>query len=574
MQGYMRMDKKTKDLDDLQEQLGGFTRYQILVCIGAAYLSYATAYIHQSGIYLSAVPVFRCAVPPLEDPTYGLSEAEIRNYTIPYDYEKQKYDTCHRYDLNLTNCYVNLTCIQPTNDVIPCDKGYHYDTDVYTMTTVTQWNLVCDRSILDTIANSLFFVGFFIGSAAYGPVGDWLGRKLAMLVFCVCHLIFGISLCFSPYFELYLCLRVLSAGSAIACFISVFVYTSEICPKHHRTVVGMFVFQSANIAHATLPGFAYALRTWSNLMFITGLISVPFILIWFILPESPRWLLSVGRSDAARQIMEKYAQSNSLHVRDEDWEMVVQDEKEKQRNAMESEKYSVIELFKRPLMRIISLAVVFGWFTANLVFYGLALNVGSLSGDPYTNAGINGAIEIVGTALILFAPWTGKRNLLCASFLFCSISCFASTVCVEFANGNQALETTSVVLAVMGKMGATSVFTIIYSLTSDIYPTVVRATGVGMGSMAARVGGVVTPFTLELQNSIPWLIQTIFGILSVFAFMTSLFFPETEKAVCLTSLDEAEIFYRQNMTLLNYITRSRDTVKYANGIKGTRITKL
>uniref|UniRef100_H2Z494 Uncharacterized protein n=1 Tax=Ciona savignyi TaxID=51511 RepID=H2Z494_CIOSA len=139
----MGFGSKTKDLDELQEQYGGITRFQIFVCIGASYLSYATAYIHQSGIFLSAVPSFRCAVPPLDDPSFGLTEAEIRNYTIPKNLSTQKYDSCHRYDLNLTNCDVNLTCLHSTNDIISCDKGYHYDTDVYEKTTVTQVCWTC-----------------------------------------------------------------------------------------------------------------------------------------------------------------------------------------------------------------------------------------------------------------------------------------------------------------------------------------------------------------------------------------------------------------------------------------------
>ena len=49
-----------------------------------------------------------------------------------------------------------------------------------------QWNLVCDRRILDPIANSLFFFGYFIGSAAHGPIADWLVKvyKRNLLLHC------------------------------------------------------------------------------------------------------------------------------------------------------------------------------------------------------------------------------------------------------------------------------------------------------------------------------------------------------------------------------------------------------
>jgi len=34
-----------------------------------------------------------------------------------------------------------------------------------------------------------------------------------------------------------------------------------------------------------------------------------------------------------------------------------------------------------------------------------------------------------------------------------------------------------------------------------------RTTGVSLGSMAARVGGMVSPFILQAQTTIPWLTQ-------------------------------------------------------------------
>ena len=43
-------------------------------------------------------------------------------------------------------------------------------------------------------------------------------------------------------------------------------------------------------------------------------------------------------------------------------------------------KIGIWDLFKRPLMRLISFNCMFIWFTSSMVFYGLALNAGSLSG--------------------------------------------------------------------------------------------------------------------------------------------------------------------------------------------------
>ena len=46
-------------------------------------------------------------------------------------------------------------------------------------------------------------------------------------------------------------------------------------------------------------------------------------------------------------------------------------------------KINTWHLFKRPLMRLLSFNCMFIWFTSSMVFYGLALNAGSLSGFSF-----------------------------------------------------------------------------------------------------------------------------------------------------------------------------------------------
>lgn len=38
------------------------------------------------------------------------------------------------------------------------------------------------------------------------------------------------------------------------------------------------------------------------------------------------------------------------------------------------------DLYRRPIMRILSINMLFAWFTVSMVFYGLSLNGGALSG--------------------------------------------------------------------------------------------------------------------------------------------------------------------------------------------------
>lgn len=55
-----------------------------------------------------------------------------------------------------------------------------------------------------------------------------------------------------------------------------------------------------------------------------------------------------------------------------------------------------------------------------------------------------------------------------------------------------------VLLEMLGKFGMTSAFCIVYAVTSELFPTVIRNSAMGCCSMAARIGTIVSPFILYL----------------------------------------------------------------------------
>ena len=57
-----------------------------------------------------------------------------------------------------------------------------------------------------------------------------------------------------------------------------------------------------HIGHATLGLLVYLIPNMRNLELFIGLFALPFMSLWILLPESPRWLLSKGRNEEAVKV--------------------------------------------------------------------------------------------------------------------------------------------------------------------------------------------------------------------------------------------------------------------------------
>ena len=76
------------------------------------------------------------------------------------------------------------------------------------------------------------------------------------------------------------------------------------------------------------------------------------------------------------------------------------------------------------------------------------------------------------------------------------------------------------ICAMVGKFGIAGSFALIYNYTAELYPVVVRSNGVGIGSIAGRVGGILFPFVLDLKGKVnnghgEYLPMAIFGSLAI-----------------------------------------------------------
>lgn len=129
----------------------------------------------------------------------------------------------------------------------------------------------------------------------------------------------------------------------------------------------------------------------------------------------------------------------------------------------------------------------------SLVFYGLSLQSSNLGSDTYTTFFWLSFIEIPGILITTIAMnYFGRKPVLQTLLLIGGFSCILPTF---IPNEYSWINTW---LAIIGKSNISGSFSLIYIYSVEIFPTVLRSTGLGMCSMFSRFGGILAPHLVTL----------------------------------------------------------------------------
>lgn len=84
---------------------------------------------------------------------------------------------------------------------------------------------------------------------------------------------------------------------------SSFIFLMEIVGPAKRELLGCVYSMPLAIGYALMALMAYYLRSWTNYSIGVALPSIIYLTYVFYMPESPKWLISVGRLEEASIVM-------------------------------------------------------------------------------------------------------------------------------------------------------------------------------------------------------------------------------------------------------------------------------
>lgn len=519
------------------QQVGSYGKWQWKLFFVVSFCGLFTAFHNLSAAFIAATPDHWCHVAAL-DKING--SYDLRNGSIPWEDGKGEYSSCTYYDRNWTGLVESGLSgdelpFLPTSGVSTtgCDE-WVYDHSIYETTAVEEWNLVCENKYRMSLIQSTYMGGVLTGAVVLSELADKFGRRTISLISALGFLVSSVSVAFVTDYSLFLTFRFLVAGFGSGLFLPNFVILMETVGAEGRTSMGMLYQCFFAVGFMLLPGIAYFVNEWRALQLWISIPSALMLLYYWILPESPRWLMQQGRHKEALKILGKVAKTNGGSLPSEEELNVILNSVERERKNQEKEEMSILQRFINFFRSIITLLstrnmrrrcliIFFAWFVVSMVYYGLTFSGGNINTSPYLLVFLSGLVEIPSYFL---ACWTlkkfGRRLNLCVFFIICGAACL---LILAVPKELVWLNTT---LATAGKFFNSAAFGVAYIYSAELVPTGVRNISVGTSSMCARIGSALAPFIVDLLGDLHYAVpSTVFGLLSVAAGLLGLLLPET-----------------------------------------------
>ncbi|CAH1273884.1 SLC22A1 [Branchiostoma lanceolatum] len=522
--------------DVLRQYLGEFGRYQKLAAVLIVLVGPSVGATMFAQAFVAATPRHHCRIYQNDSTaTYG-HPSERLTFSVPMEKVEDtwKYSSCLMYSGTDGRSAWN-------NQTVTCIHGWEYDQTVYHSTIVTEYDLVCGRHWLKELGQSIFMLGVSAGGLISGLTSDRFGRRPTVLACIVLQLTAGLTAAFVKNYVTFLILRLLVGGAANGVFYTGLTLAMEVVGSSKRNAVGMTISLSWSVGIVFLGGLAYFLRDWWTLQLALALMSVPHLTYFWLLPESPRWLLSNNRAKKAKISIQKAAKMNKVTIPDDVSDKVTKP-KEKEPGE-KSKKYSLIDLFRGPNLRTITITMSAVWFATVAVYFALVIGSADLAGDPYLNFVLSSLLEIGLCLVSLVAMEKWGRRPVVGGFLF-----LTGAACLAVVATPEERQNVIRYISLFGRCAIGVTFATLSVYTPEVFPTVVRTMGLGVANMSSRVGGILSPFVSLLADVWPPLPMLVFGLLSTLGGAAVFRLPETFGIPLPDTLEDAENLGRKQKT--------------------------
>jgi len=451
------------------------------------------------------------------------------NISAPMDHNGV-YNRCYKFEMDYTAS--NLTRPSEDHPKILCDK-WEFDDSDFQMTVVQRFNMVCSNDYFTRATQMAYFAGFILGVQICGPLSDWFGRKIGYLSLLVLLMVAGTGGYFisNPY--VWLAVRVLCGAAAIGFTTVGRVYRLELTSgKWKSKSTHYFANVPWLVGRIIVVGLVYIIPNMMSYELLVGLLAVPTMIMWFTLPESPRWLLGTGRMKEAKEVYRGACKWNKVPLERVDLITIPAQSKS-------TSKAYIHHFFQYPAIRRNSIILCWCWFAISNGFYGLVFNTPSFDANIYLVFAIPPLLNL---PLCFLLPYL--ENKIGRKPMFTGFLVFPGLFLMLLAflpNGEGATKWLIIAVCWFVQLCSSSNMNVAYTFTQELYPTTHRTMAVSMASTCARIGALVSSAVAMLDVIHPILPLLTYGFFLLSAGILSIWiWPETKKTHLTNTLSEME----------------------------------
>jgi VNT family MFS transporter (synaptic vesicle glycoprotein 2) len=397
------------------------------------------------------------------------------------------------------------------------------------------------------------FLGMLLGGLFVGSLGDYAGRRPVLLLGLGCNAVAGLLSALAPTVGILSLIRCIAGVGIGATVPPLFTLVTELAPPSQRGLcvtlcASFWMVGSIYVALVALWLLEYVGASWRIFAIACAVPSaLGGLLVWTLVPESPRFLALEQRHSEALQIVNSLAQEmdyrGPLLTLPELEKCFPRPSSQRPSNHHGIVHYGMFGVIRMavadlilsskqlytPQLRQTTWPLQMVWFSLSFGSYGLLTWINTLFvqvhlKNVYFNALLFAFSNLPGN--LITAIWMdriGRSAMLIASVLA------AATSLLSFAWYASVLHSTGIIVSACSFQCFTiAAWNTIDCMTSELFPTTVRSTGLGVCAASGRIGAMVAQFVNGALIAKPVRLLLVASMTLILGAMTPCLLPNAD----------------------------------------------
>ncbi|KAH7937941.1 hypothetical protein HPB49_017817 [Dermacentor silvarum] len=431
-------------------------------------------------------------------------------------------------DGRYSRCRMNAEWNSTGIATVPCVK-WEFAQSTYGASIVQDYDLVCERAWFLPLSCCAFATGAICTLIVFGPIADRFGRKPVIQFSTVVLQAAGIVILFSTIMNSFIAMRLLQGAATSTLFNTSFVLLIEVLSPEHRTLYSIAAMMGKVFGAVIAAVMMWAKFSWYTLQLTSMLPCLLMFSIFTALLESPRWLLARGNVEEAEAVIMQAAMLNGesmFEVRQQLARTRRDIERGHSGGAAEDGRCDSQRARSRKRNSVI---LCYLWTVTAVASEAASLKIHYLDLYPAALLALSSLLSFpTELVAIVSAARLGRRASQSWALGLAAFACFVAATLGD----DSAVPSAALLLVASVSVDASQVVGTLY--TAEMYPTVVRCTGLSLCKCFSAAASVATPLAVYLGllpvSSVP---LGLVSLMCVTAAYLAMRLPDTQECTVL-----------------------------------------